>query len=268
MGLSSAKLQKEQSHIRGLLTGYTVLVYVFLFLPIFVVILMSFNTAKIGAFPLDDFTLRWYSELFRDKTVWAALVNSIIISAGTTLLSVILGTLGAFALVRHQFRLKALFTGVLVIPLIIPGLIIGISLLSFYHFLGVHPSRLTVILGHTALALPYTTLVISSRLEGFDIHLEEAAAILGAPPWRVFYKVTLPVIGSGIIAAALFAWTISFDEFIITFFIMGGAKKTLPLKIWSLLKFGISPQINAMSALILVAALVLVTTALAMLRRP
>jgi len=267
MGLNSSLLPRRENRFKGLLSVYAGLVYAFLFLPLAVVLLMSFNSAKIGGFPLDGVTLDWYGQLFRDRSVWSAVVNSVMIAAGTTLLSVTLGTMGAFALVRYQFRLKSLFTGVLVLPLIIPGLIIGISLLSFYHFLGVHTSRLTVILGHTALALPYATLVIASRLEGFDIHLEEAAAILGAPPLRVFTKVTLPVVGSGIVAAALFAWTISFDEFIITFFIMGGAQKTLPLKIWSLLKFGISPQINALSAIILLAALALVITALAMLRR-
>lgn len=246
---------------------YAVLVYIFLFLPIAIVILMSFNSAKIGAFPLQGFTLRWYRDLFQDRTIWEALNNSLIIAAGTTLLSVLLGTLGAYALVRCQFRLKPLFTGVLIIPLIVPGLIMGISLLSFYHFLGIQTSRLTVILGHAALALPYTTLVIAARLEGFDIRLEEAAASLGASPLTVFRKVTLPLVASGIVAAALFAWTISFDEFIITFFIIGGAKQTLPLKIWSLLKFGISPKINALSAVILAAALILVATGLGLLRR-
>ncbi len=268
MGLMRLSLgNRSRNYADLLLAFYALLVYIFLFLPIAVVILMSFNRAKIGAFPLQGFTLHWYGDLFQDRTIWEALNNSLIIAAGTTLLSVLLGTLGAYALVRYQFRLKSLFTGVLIIPLIVPGLIMGISLLSFYHFLGVHTSRVTVILGHAALALPYTTLVIAARLEGFDIHLEEAAASLGASPLTVFRKVTFPLIASGIIAGALFAWTISFDEFIITFFIMGGGKKTLPLKIWSLLKFGISPKINALSAIILTAALILVVTSLGLLRR-
>jgi spermidine/putrescine transport system permease protein len=268
MGPMIARMGNAIQHYGSLLSAlYAVLVYIFLFLPIAVVVLMSFNSAKIGAFPLQSLTLRWYSELFRDRTIWEALNNSLIIAAGTTVLSVLLGILGAFSLVRYQFRLKSLFTGVLIVPLIVPGLIMGISLLSFYHFLSVQTSRLTVILGHAALALPYTTLVIAARLEGFDIRLEEAAASLGASPLSVFRKVTLPLIAPGVIAAVLFAWTISFDEFIITFFIIGGAKQTLPLKIWSLLKFGISPKINALSAVILSAALTLVTVSLKLLRR-
>jgi len=245
---------------------YAGAVYVFVFLPIAIVILMSFNSAKFGAFPLQGFSLDWYRQLFQDRTIWEALSNSLIIALGTILVAVPMGTMGAFALVRYQFRLKSLFTSILVLPLVIPGLIIGISLLSFYHLLGVSTSRLTVILGHAALVLPYATLMIAARLQGFDIHLEEAAASLGAAPATVFRKVTLPVIASGIVAAALFAWTISFDEFIVTFFIIGGAKQTLPLKIWSLLKFGISPKINAASAVILTAALLLVTGGLAMMR--
>jgi spermidine/putrescine transport system permease protein len=245
---------------------YAVAVYIFLFLPIAIVILMSFNSAKIGAFPLQGFTFEWYRQLAEDRTIWEALSNSLIIALGTILVSVPLGTMGAYALVRHQFPLKSLFTSILMLPLVIPGIIMGISLLSFYHLLGVATSRLTVILGHAALVLPYATLVIAARLQGFDVRLEEAAASLGAAPATVFRKVTLPVIASGIVAAALFAWTISFDEFVITFFIIGGARQTLPLKIWSLLKFGISPTINAMSAIILTAALLLITFGLAMMR--
>ena len=250
-----------------LLLIYAIGVYIFLFLPIAIVILMSFNSAKFSSFPLEQFTLRWYADLFGDRTIWDAVRKSFIVAATTTALAIPLGTLAAFALTRYQFRLKAAFTAVLVIPLIIPGIIMGVSLLSFYNFFSIRTSLFTVVLGHTALALPYTSLVIAARLQGFDQQLEEAAASLGAPYHRVFRKITLPLLAPGIIAAALFAWTISFDEFVITFFIAGGAGQTLPLKIWSLLKFGLSPTINAISAIILLVALFLVTSALAMTRR-
>ena len=246
---------------------YAIGVYIFLFAPIAILILMSFNSAKYSSFPLAQFTSHWYGELWADRSIWDALENSLTIAAGTTLLTVPLGTLAAFALSRYQFRFKPVFTAILVIPLIVPGLITGVSLLSFYNFFNISTSLLTVILGHTALALPYAALVIAARMQGFDRRLEEAAASLGAPYHRVFRKITLPLLAPGMLAAALFAWTISFDEFVITFFIIGGAGQTLPLKIWSLLKFGITPAMNAISALILTVSIALVTLAVALTRR-
>jgi spermidine/putrescine transport system permease protein len=199
--------------------------------------------------------------LFSNASIWDSVQNSLLVATATTLLAVTLGTLSAFALSRFQFRLKTAFTAVLLVPLIVPGIIMGVSLLSFYNFLGIPTSLVTVVFGHTALALPYAALVIAARMQGFDRRLEEAAASLGAPYHRVFRRVTLPLLAPGVIAAALFAWTISFDEFIITFFV-AGIRQTLPLRIWSLLKFGLSPTINAISAIILVVALSLIAWAL------
>jgi spermidine/putrescine transport system permease protein len=163
------------------LNAYALLIYFFLFAPIFIVILMSFNQARYSAFPLEGFTLSWYGNLFADATVWDALKNSFIVAAATVALTLPLSILAAFAISRHQFRFKSLFTAILLIPLIVPGMIMGVSLLSFYHFFGITTSLFTVVLGHTALALPYATLVISARMQGFDRFLEEAAASLGAP---------------------------------------------------------------------------------------
>jgi spermidine/putrescine transport system permease protein len=241
--------------------AYAIGVYVFLFAPIAVVIVMSFNSARYSSFPLEQFTLRWYGDLFNNSSIWESVQNSLIVAAATTGLTVVLGTLSAFALSRFQFRLKTAFTAILLMPLIVPGIIIGVSLLSFYSFLGIPTSLLTVIFGHTALALPYAALVIAARMQGFDRGLEEAAASLGAPYHRVFRRITLPLLAPGVMAAALFAWTISFDEFIITFFVCG-IRQTLPLRIWSLLKFGLSPTINAISAIIVTVALLLVVWAL------
>lgn len=249
-----------------LLLTYALGIYVFLFAPIAIVILMSFNSARFSSFPLEQFTLRWYVQLFSDTAIWETVLNSILVAATTTALTVLLGTFAAFALSRYQFELKTAYTAVLLFPLIVPGIIMGVSLISFYNFLGVPTSLFTIILGHVALALPYAALVIAARLQGFDRQLEEAAASLGAPYPRVFLRITLPLLAPGIIAAALFAWTVSFDEFIIAFF-TAGLGQTLPLKIWSLLKFGLSPSINAISAIILTVSLLLVTLALAMTRR-
>lgn len=245
---------------------YAVGVYIFLFAPIAVVILMSFNSARFSSFPLEQFTGHWYGQLLGDPSVWESVLNSVAVAAVTTSLTVVMGTLAAFALSRYKFPFKTAYTAVLLFPLIVPGIIMGVSLLSFYNFFGVPTSLFTIILGHVALALPYAALVIAARLQGFDRQLEEAAASLGAPYHRVFLKITLPLLAPGMIAAALFAWTISFDEFVIAFF-TAGVGQTLPLKIWSLLKFGLSPSINAISAIILIVSLLLVTSALVMTRR-
>lgn len=257
----------ERSRLPGrsvgsyLLVAYALAVYGFLFAPIGIVVLMSFNSARYSSFPLEHFTWQWYGDLFANVSIWESLQNSLVVASATTVLAATLGTLAAYALVRYQFRLKTAFTAVLLVPLIVPGIIMGVSLLSFYNFLGIPTSLITIILGHTALALPYAALVVAARLQGFDRHLEEAAASLGAPYHRVFRRVTLPLLAPGIIAAGLFAWTISFDEFIITFFVTG-IRQTLPIRIWSLLKFGLSPTINAISAIVLIVALVLIASAL------
>jgi spermidine/putrescine transport system permease protein len=169
--------------------------------------------------------------------------------------------MAAFGLVRYQFPGKGLFTGVILVPLIVPGLLIGISLLSLFHYSGIRTSLVTVWLAHTALALPYTTLIIAARLQGLDASLEEAAASLGAPRRRVLLRVTLPLLGPGLLGAGLFAFTISFGEIIVTYFV-SGFHQTLPLQIWSLLKVGITPTVNAISAVIMLVGLLAATAAL------
>jgi spermidine/putrescine transport system permease protein len=244
-----------------LLLAYALAIYGFLFAPIGIVVLMSFNSARYSSFPLEHFTWQWYADLLANASIWQSVQNSLLVALATTVLATTLGTLAAYALARYQFRLKTAFIALLLVPLIVPGIIMGVSLLSFYSFLGIPTSLITIILGHTALALPYAALVVAARLQGFDRRLEETAASLGAPYHRVFRRVTLPLLAPGIIAAGLFAWTISFDEFIITFFVTG-IRQTLPIRIWSLLKFGLSPTINAISSIILIVALALIATAL------
>ena len=164
----------------SLLGFYALLVYGFLFAPILIVIITSFNSARFSGFPLQSFTLQWYRDLIRDSTIWEAVRRSGIVALATTILATTLGLLAASALSRHTFRLKPAFTAILVMPLVIPGIIMGVSLVSFYSFFKINTSLFTVILGHTALALPYTTLVIAARMQGFDRRLEEAASGLGA----------------------------------------------------------------------------------------
>jgi spermidine/putrescine transport system permease protein len=247
--------------------AYAGLVYLFLFLPIVVLIVMSLNSAQIGVFPLKGVTGAWYAELWRDSAMWSSLRYSLIVAAATVAATVPLGLMAAFGLVRLRFRGQGLFTAMILAPLLVPGILIGISMLSLFHAVGIGTSLFTVFLGHSALALPYTSLIIAARLQGLDPALEEAAAGLGASRWNVLRRVTLPLLAPGLLGAALFAFTISFGEIVVTFFV-SGFDQTLPLHIWSLLKIGITPAVNAISAIIMLAGILAVTVAIKFTRTP
>lgn len=247
--------------------GYAILVYAFLFLPIAILVLMSLNSATIGVFPLAGVTGKWYAELWRDSSMWASLQYSLVVALGTVAATVPLGLMAAFGLVRLRFRGQGLFTAMILVPLIVPGVLIGISMLSLFHAAGIGTSLFTVFLGHSALALPYTALIIAARLQGLDPNLEQAAAGLGASRWGVLRRVTLPLLAPAILGAALFAFTISFGEIVVTFFV-SGFQQTLPLRIWSLLKIGITPAVNAVSAIIMLTGVLAVAVALKFTRTP
>ncbi len=230
---------------------YSVLAILFLFLPIIMIILFSFNSAFTGVFPLQGVTLHWYREALKKKILWDALQNSIYIASLTSLLAGLLGTMAAFGLTRHNFRLKGILTTFLTIPMSLPTLLIGVSLLSFWAFLDVPRSLNTVIVGHAVYCVPYVVLVVVSRLENFDRSIEEAALDLGATPFQTFRHITFPLIRSSIIGAMLLVFALSFDMFVITFFNIG-AQSTLPMVIWSMMRRGISPALNALAVLIFI----------------
>jgi len=242
--------------------AYLALILVFLFLPNILVALMSFNPDTIAAFPLKGLTLSWWEKMFHNRVIWEAVRSSLIVAAATTALTVVLGTLSAYTLVRYRFRLKSLFSAMLFAAMVVPYLVVGIALLSFWVLLGVERSLLTVVLAHVALALPFGTLVIAARLQGFDVSLEEAATVLGAGRLTVFRRVTLPLLMPGILAAAALAFTTSFDEFNVAYFVIGVSDTTLPIYIYSSLRFGISPELNAISTLTLAASMALAVLAL------
>ena len=190
------------------------------------------------------------------------LYNSIIIALAAMVLSTIIGTLTAYGLYRYRFRGKMIFDGVLFLPIVTPEIVVGISLLIFYtSILQMQLGLYTVIIAHTAFDIPFVMLIVRARLQGMDRALEEAAMDLGADEWTTFFKVTIPQLMPGIIAAALLAFTLSFDDFVITFFVAGIGSTTLPLKIYSMVKLGVSPKINALSALIIVFSVILITVA-------
>lgn len=241
---------------RKLLVTYGVLGFAFLYLPIFFLVLFSFNDYIIPSLPFRGFTLRWYRELGYDFVLHEALFNSLFIAACTTVVSTILGTLAAFPLVRCTWRWKQGSQLLVILPMIIPHFLMGVALLLFFAFVKLPLSRFTIILGHVVFTLPFAVLIVSTRLYGFDRTLERAAGDLGASPARTFWHVTLPLILPGVVGAALLVFTLSMDEFLITWFV-SGQKGTLTMHIWSLLKDGIAPRVNALATVLLGASFVL-----------
>jgi spermidine/putrescine transport system permease protein len=241
---------------RRLLIAYGVLGFAFLYLPIGFLVLFSFNDHIIPSLPFRGFTLQWYRELGFDFVLHEALENSLVIAGVTTIVSTVLGTLAAFPLVRCTFPGKRAAHATVILPMVIPHFLMGVALLLFFALVRLPLSRLTVVLGHVVFTLPFAILIVSARLYGFDRSLERAAGDLGATPARVFRHVTLPLILPGVAGAALFVFTLSMDEFLITFFV-SGQKGTLTMYIWSLLKDGIAPRVNALASVLLAASFAL-----------
>ena len=241
---------------RRILLTYGVLGFAFLYLPIAFLVLFSFNDYIIPSLPFRGFTLKWYRELGYDFVLHDALYNSLFIAAWTTVVSTVLGTLAAFPLVRCTFRFKQTGQLLVILPMIIPHFLMGVALLLFFAFLELPLSRFTIILGHVVFTLPFAILIVSTRLYGFDRTLELAAGDLGANPARTFWHVTLPLIMPGVVGAALLVFTLSMDEFLITYFV-SGQKGTLTMYIWSLLKDGIAPRVNALASVLLAASFAL-----------
>ena len=232
-----------------LLALYSIFVFTFIYLPIAVLLVYSLNRDGVGGFPPRHLTLNWYTQLFADSSIWDSVVNSLIVAAGSVALSLTLGLLAALALDRVDFPGKALFRRLVLLPLILPGIITGLSLLMFAVFAGVHLSLLTVFLGHGTALISVATTELFAGLQKMDRAQEEASLDLGATPWQTFWRITLPNLKLSLIAAGLLIFTLSMDEIAVTFFLIG-RDNTLPLEIWGRLRRGITPEINAVSTLI------------------
>jgi len=240
---------------RIILSFYGVGIYIFLFAPIAVMILLSFNMSRVVGFPMAGFTTDWYARLSHDTVILNALEKSLIVALWVTVLSTVIGTMASFPLVRANIKNRGGVRVFITLPIMMPGLLIGVAILVLAtNVLHIQPSLYTAIIGQTVLATPFVILVVSSRLEALDRNLERAAADLGATaPQRIVF-VVLPLIYPGIIAAALIALTLSLDEFVVTNFIIG-ADQTLPIYIYNQLKFGITPEVNALATLMLLGTL-------------
>jgi spermidine/putrescine transport system permease protein len=230
------------------LGAYAALFYLYLYLPIVVLIVFSFNTDRLNLI-WKGFTWSWYGQLFGDGRVALATRNTLLVATTSTLISTIIGTLAALALQRYSFRLKGISEPILYIPIVIPEVVMGIGLLSLYATLKMTLGLLTITLSHIAFSIPFVALVVRARLHGFDRSLEEAAMDLGANEFTTFFRVTLPLILPGVLSGAMLAFTLSLDDFIITFFTAGPGSSTLPLLVYGMVKTHITPEINALSTI-------------------
>jgi spermidine/putrescine transport system permease protein len=237
---------------------WTALVYLFLFLPILTVILMSFNASKYSIFPPPGYTLRWYAEAAQDPNVWQSIKNSLLISVFASLGATVIGTLAAMGFVRNRFMLREVLNVLFLSPMIIPEIITGIALLSFATLLNIRGGVPLIVIGHILIGLPFVMTVVSARLHGFDTSLEEAAMDLGASEVMTFRRVTMPLIMPGIAGGALLAFTISFDNFMMTYLLAGTGVMTVPVQIYSMVRFEINPKVHALSAVIVFLSMLLI----------
>jgi ABC-type spermidine/putrescine transport system permease subunit II len=249
--------------VRTLLGSWAVFVYIFLFAPIVLLVLFSFNANQYGTFPFTGWTTDWYGQVFHDYQIKDALSTTLKIAAEVTIVSTVVGTAAAFPLVRSRLPFRSGVRIAFTLPIMIPGLLIGVSLLvlltSTFHF---QLSPQTAVIGQSVYTTPFVLLLVAARLQGFDPALERAASDLGANAFNRLRHVVLPLIMPAIFAGALFAFTLSLDEFIITLFLIG-AHNTLPIYIYTQVKFGITPEVNALASLLLAASLTLIALAFA-----
>lgn len=233
------------------------LVFLFLYVPILAVVAFSFNSGEQTAV-WQGFTFEWYAALFEDADLWRACRNSLMVAGAATLIATVIGTATALAIERYRFRFRTALVRCLYLPIIIPDIVLAIALLSFYVQTRIPLGLTSLIIAHGVFNIAYVTIVVRARLQGYDNSVEDAALDLGATEWQTFWRITLPLIAPGIIGGALLAFTLSIDDFVITFFTAGVGWTTLSVHIYSLLKFGITPKINAISTMLLVNSIVFI----------
>ena len=227
---------------------YTAVAFFYIYIPILILIIFSFNTQKLNIH-WEGFTLAWYAKLFHDSQVLLATRNTLLIAIISTLIATIIGTMAALALQRYRFPGYTISETVLYIPVVIPEVVMGISLLVFFAMINFTLGLITITLSHIAFNIPFVTLVVRARLHGFDKSIEEAAMDLGANELVTFWRVTLPTIMPGILAGAMLAFTLSLDDYVITYFTAGPGSTTLPLRIFSMVRFAVTPEVNALSTI-------------------
>ena len=240
------------------LTVHALAVFAFLYLPIAILILYSFNGPGVGGFPPRDLTLNWYRVLFNDGPIWDSVFNSLLVAFAAMLIALVFGIPAALALDRAEFPGKALFRRLVLLPLILPGIITGLSLLMLFRVADVKLSLFTIVLGHGTALISVATTEVFAGLQKLNRAQEEASLDLGGTYWQTFWRVTVPNLKLSIIGAALLIFTLSMDEIAVSFFLIG-RDNTLPLEIWGRLRRGITPEINAVSTIIFMFSLIAIT---------
>lgn len=257
-GGARMKKKKKEKRNRSVSIVFCTLVYLFLFLPISVIVVNSFNATTTKPYmSWKGFTFDWYVKLWDNTSLLEAFGNTMIIAVVSTLLATIIGTLGAIGMYRYKFKGKALIDGLLYIPVVIPEIVLGISLLTIFSKVNIPRGMLTLILAHVTFCVPFVIFNVRARLAGYDSSIEEASMDLGANRLVTFFEITLPVLAPGILGGALLAFTLSIDDVIISYFVYGQTK-TYPLKVMESVKSGVAPDVNALSTLILVGTILFV----------
>lgn len=247
---------KHGSLSKSILAMESWLVYVFLYAPIAILIIFSFNSSKYAIW--QGFSLEWYSTLLQDEVIMRSIKNSLIVAFSATVISTVIGTLAALGMQRFRFKGKSAAEGLFYLPVIVPEIVMAASLVVFFGFIKFRLGMTTVILAHIAFCVSYVVIVVRARLEGFDRTVEEAAMDLGANELQTFFRITLPLIMPGILSGALLAFTLSIDDYLITSFVAGVGSTTLPLQIYSMVKTKVTPEINAVSTLLLIPTIILI----------
>jgi len=240
------KKKKISNISRNIFIG---LVLFFLYLPIIMVVVFSFNTSEMNIV-FEGFTVKWYGTFFKNRTLMESLENTLIIAVASTVISVVIGTIGAVGLNKYEFKGRKILDILLYVPIVIPEIVLGVALLSIFSILDMNMGLFTIILGHVTFCIPFVVISVRARLAGFDKNLEEAAMDLGANHLKTFTRVTLPLIMPGVISGAVLSVSLSLDDIVISFFCSGPGSMTLPLKILDMVKHGVSPEVNALSTII------------------
>ena len=234
------------------------LFFTFLFLPILVIILFSFNTSSLNII-FEGFTFDWYKELFNNKTLLEALYNTLIVAFTSTIISTIIGTISAYALKKYDFPFKNIILELLYIPIVIPEIVLGISLLAIYTLFKLELGLFTLILAHICFSIPFVIINVRSVLDNMDPNIEKAASDLGASKLKTFFYVVIPTILPGILSGAQLALTLSLDDVVISYFTAGPGSNTLPLHVYSIIKTGVTPDVNALITIMLLVVFVILT---------
>jgi spermidine/putrescine transport system permease protein len=242
---------------RAFFGGWTIGVFAFLYIPILLLVVYSFNDSKLNLY-WAGFTTKWYGLLLGNEVLLGAFKNSLIVAAATTALAVVIGTSAAWLLHRYRFPAQQTLGLLIFIPMVMPEVLMGVSLLVLFVSLGIPLGYTTLIIAHTTFCFPFVLVGVQARLQGIDPSLEEAAMDLGATPLKAFWLVIVPYLMPAIVAGALMSFTLSFDEYIVTIFTSGADSQTLPLKVYGMVRVGLNPQLNALSSLFIGATVLLV----------